>query len=108
MKYKSVDWSSWPEPPSEQTFNDWVASRKIKKTATTQSSINYVAKHMRLLYQNGISADQTLEVVCARGWLSFKFNWVMNELADDIVACSPIRFSSGSLEDELNNTDWAN
>ncbi|WP_445362077.1 hypothetical protein ACJJIQ_00155 (plasmid) [Microbulbifer sp. ANSA003] len=70
-----LDYSSWPEMPSRQVFDDWVAVRKDKKLKLTQTAVNRIGLELHKAAQHGYSVDDCL----AQGWGGFKLEWLLNQ-----------------------------
>ena len=82
--YNELDWSSWPDKPEEQTFNDWNKVRKAKRCPTTQTAINRTAVHIRKLVEEDVcSVDFAVQIAATRGWAGIKYAWVIKAIHDD-------------------------
>lgn len=118
MKYSKVDWSKYIHgAPSEEVFNDWVAMRKAKRAATTQTAINGTAKHVNALNAFGYTSDDCFSIACENGWQGMK--WVHDNerktgfqngslqvaLCDNV---QPIRSTRDiPLHESLTDRSWA-
>ena len=116
MKYSQVDWSKWDDRPEECTYNDWVAVRKMKRAAMTQTAINRLAPKINTLYQMGISADESIGIACERSWIGVEVDWVLShrkrETAQVVMAEPNVVNIDRStrditLEEELTDRSWA-
>jgi uncharacterized protein YdaU (DUF1376 family) len=57
--------------------NDFVALRKQKRAALTLTALAGIAKEAG---KAGMTLQQALEISCARGWQSFKADWIQNDM----------------------------
>lgn len=73
---KGLDYSCWPELPSDQVMADWLEMRKRKKANVTQTVINNFGKQMELAAKQGFSADDCLSECIVRNWTGFKAEWL--------------------------------
>ncbi|MCF6442047.1 helix-turn-helix domain-containing protein [Pseudoalteromonas luteoviolacea] len=78
----SLDYSIWPEQPSEQVRKDWEASRKANKVPVTQTIIAYYKKQITIATEQGLTVDECLSEWVVRGWQRFKYEWVSPELKE--------------------------
>ena len=60
---------------SQQTAADWLAVRKAKKAAPTQTAIQGV---LREIGKAGLSPEDGLKMCCERGWAGFSPDWLAN------------------------------
>ncbi|NUZ10026.1 helix-turn-helix domain-containing protein [Pseudoalteromonas sp. McH1-7] len=77
-KKGDLDYSSWPQMPTEQTLKDWLAMRKRMKANVSQTVINRLAKQFEIAVQNGVSVDDCLGECIVRNWRGFEFTWLAN------------------------------
>ena len=73
---QKLDYSSWPEIPSEDLFNEWKLLRKRLKANVTQTVINRTGKELAKAVQNGFSVDQCFEQWIYKGWRGFEAEWM--------------------------------
>lgn len=92
-----LDYSCWPSMPSDQVLSDYLALRKSKRAAMSQTVINRLAKEFNLAAQYGVTVDQCLEMAVARGWQSFQWDWYQNSTRQQ---------SGGKSQINLNETGW--
>jgi uncharacterized protein YdaU (DUF1376 family) len=57
----------------ESLAKDWLAVRKIKKAATTQTALEAIKKQAEA---NGYTFLQAVQICCERGWVGFKAQWL--------------------------------
>lgn len=57
---------------SEDVARDFLAVRKVKKQAPTQTAFNSIVHEVE---KAGISMQTALEVCCQKGWAGFKASW---------------------------------
>lgn len=58
---------------SDQTASDWIALRKAKRAAITQTALDGIQREAD---KAGYSLETALRVCCERGWTGFKAEWV--------------------------------
>lgn len=75
-KNDDLDFSSWPNLPSPQIFDDWVQVRKAKKAAITQTAIDRIGKQLHKAVAAGWSVDDALSQAVASGWTGFDATWL--------------------------------
>jgi len=76
----TLDFSAWPQMPTDQIFDDWKKMRKAKKAALSQTVVDGIGEQLAKLTSKGISVDQSLTIACVQGWAGFKADWVINNL----------------------------
>jgi len=65
-----------PEGVAESVWNDFVALRKAKKAAITNTAI---AGLQREAVKAGMTMEQVLRTCCERGWVGFKSDWMIGQ-----------------------------
>jgi hypothetical protein len=101
-----LDYSSWPEMPSDQTLTDWVAMRKRLKASISQTVINRFSKELRLAVDAGVSVDECLAECVTRNWRGFQYEW-MAKAKTSGGAVVPFTGSSAGFLDKHTDRDWA-
>jgi len=81
QKKQKLDYSVWPQMPSEQTLADWVVMRKRIKADVSQTVINSFGKELALAARGGFTTDYCLTECVTRNWRGFKFEWILNQQA---------------------------
>ena len=71
-----LDYSSWPEMPSEQTLKDWLAMRKRLKANVTQTVINRFANQLHKAKEKGFSVNDCIAECVVRNWRGFDVTWL--------------------------------
>ena len=71
-----LDYSSWPEMPNDDLFNEWKSLRKRLKANVTQTVINRTGKELAKAVQNGFSVNQCFEQWIYKGWRGFEAEWM--------------------------------
>jgi len=66
-----------PAGVTDTVWQDWLTLRKAKKAAVTQTALNGIIKEAG---KAGISLQAALETCCARGWTSFKAEWIAEKV----------------------------
>jgi hypothetical protein len=74
----ALDFSLWPDLPSYQVFQDWLAVRKQKKAKLTQTAVNRLAPHLIKAVAAGCSVDDVFALCASRCWIGFEFDWLVN------------------------------
>jgi uncharacterized protein YdaU (DUF1376 family) len=62
-----------PDGVLESVWQDFVKQRKAKKAAITQTAVKSIEREAR---KAGISLNDALQEICARGWTGFKAEWM--------------------------------
>jgi uncharacterized protein YdaU (DUF1376 family) len=60
----------------ESTWTDFVKQRKAKKAAITETALKGIEREAR---KAGMSLNDALQEICARGWTGFKAEWVQTD-----------------------------
>lgn len=102
---KSLDFSSWPEMPSEQTLEDWTAMRKRLKAHVSQTVITRFSKELHLAVSAGVSVDECLAECVTRNWRGFKYEWMAKQQNSGGVITFPK--SSDGFINKHTDRDWA-
>ena len=67
---------SCPVGVLESTWADFVKQRKAKKAAITETALQGIEREAR---KAGMSLNDALQEICARGWTGFKADWVQTD-----------------------------
>lgn len=70
----------WPTTPTESVWADFEKHRKAKKAPLTQTAVDRMGRDACKAGKLGISVDQCLGECMARGWNSFKPEWLARDL----------------------------
>jgi len=73
-----LDYSVWPEMPSDQTLADWLSMRKRGRADVSQTVINRFAPELRKAATFGYTVDQCLSECVTRNWRGFEAQWLLN------------------------------
>lgn len=76
QKAAELDYSCWPDKPSEQVMTDWLDMRKRLKAPVSQTVINQLGSELFTAFRAGYSVDYCLSECVTRGWRGFKFEWI--------------------------------
>lgn len=68
-----------PEGVLQSVWDDFVAQRKAKKAAITQTALKSIEREAR---KAGISLNDALQEICARGWTGFKSEWIQKQTTE--------------------------
>ena len=72
-KRQSITGVSKPTGVSDQTWKDWLAHRKTKKAAVTNTVIAQIVKQAELC---DYTLEQAMQEMCVRGWTGFNAEWI--------------------------------
>lgn len=75
-KQDVLDYSKWPEMPSDQVMDEWKALRKTMKAKINQTVINRYAKQLHLAAERGFTVDDCISECVYRGWRGFEADWM--------------------------------
>jgi len=107
-KKPAIDYSSWPEKPSPQVYEDWKALRKTKRAPITQTVVDQFGKQLNLAKDLGFSVDDCLKIAITNGWSGMKAEWVKNSAG---VSTNGQRnksdYKGSELERQLTDFDYA-
>lgn len=98
---------SKPDDVSDQTWTDWVAHRKAKKSTVTETVLKSIQAEAD---KAGMNLEAALETMCARGWSGFKAEWVQNagvakgKVTDKIL--DEFSGSSNVIEFDADTGEW--
>jgi len=75
---KALDYTCWPQLPSDQTMQDWLAMRKRLKANVSQTVINRYSKEFEKAVSIGYTVDFCLQECVTRNWRGFECQWLIN------------------------------
>ena len=75
-KNSEIDFSSWPQQPSKDILDAWLAMRKRVKASCSQLSMNTIGNELHIAVKNGMTVDYCLSMAEASAWKGFKADWV--------------------------------
>ena len=78
-KTSELDFSSWPQKPSEAVLKDWMSARKLAKAPITQTVVNSFGNQLKIALENGVTVDECLTDCITRGWKGFKWDWIAKD-----------------------------
>jgi uncharacterized protein YdaU (DUF1376 family) len=73
-----LNYSCWPQLPSDQTLNDWLDMRKRLKANVSQTVINRYATELSKAVSIGYTVDFCLQECVTRNWRGFECQWLLN------------------------------
>lgn len=76
INHKPIKEIAPPEGVLESVWQDFVSQRKAKKAAITATAIKGIDREAR---KAGISLNDALQEICARGWTGFKAEWLTDK-----------------------------
>jgi uncharacterized protein YdaU (DUF1376 family) len=65
-----------PDGVLESVWKDFVQQRKDKKAPITETALKSIDREAR---KAGISLNDALQEICARGWTGFKAEWILKD-----------------------------
>lgn len=77
--YRGLDYSVWPQMPSVEVLDDWLAMRAKQRADVSPTVINRFAPELEKACGAGWSVDDCLAECVTRGWRGFKFEWVKDK-----------------------------
>ena len=88
----------------EQVAKDWIAVRKLKKAATTQTAIDGIEREAA---KAGYSLPKAIELCCQNGWAGFKADWLKPDHEKKMTPnqASNLAFARAIFGDERNIDD---
>lgn len=69
---------SRPDDVDEQVWNDWLATRKVKKAPVTQTALDGIHREAQ---RAGLTLEAALQTMCERNWQGFKAEWMKTTVA---------------------------
>lgn len=110
----ALDYSCWPEMPSQQILSDWHQLRISKRAKVSQTVLDSFGKELKKAATFGYSVDDCLTQAITGGWTGFKFEWMQNQMNRSVnnnsTVIRPIDSSSTrnrSIREDLNDRGWA-
>ena len=79
MKWRSMDFSEWPEMPSTDLLAQWSKVRDKKGKPLVQAVVDDMGNRLQPCVAAGYSVDQVLRAICVGGWLSVHVDWLRNQ-----------------------------
>lgn len=117
MKYNQVNWLEWPGSPDEQTFNDWVITRKSNKhpVLTHTAMRKYSAQVARLVQDGVCDVETAFRHAAENGWRAIMYDYVVTAIHKEMDCSTGYKAYHAckkstrelTLHDELNDTSWA-
>lgn len=92
--YSNLDFSTWPDKPSEEVLTEWLSLRKRKKAKVTPIVLKAMGKELTLSSQKGYTVDQCLTECVLNNWQGFKASWVKDATPDNPIDYSDIPIDS--------------
>ena len=92
--YSGLDFSSWPDKPSEEVLAEWLSLRKRKKAKVTDLVLKAMGKELTLSSQKGYTVDQCLTECVLNNWQGFKSSWLKDSIPDNPIDYSDIPIDS--------------
>ena len=91
-----------PDGVSEKVWEDFLLTRKEKKAPLTQTALDLIKGEAE---KAGIGLNEALSMACARGWQSFKAEWVQNTRSESFNAPA-IEPRPKSIEPDWSQLDY--
>ena len=80
-----LDFSSWPNLPSEEVWTDYKKMRTDKKAWITQAVIDYLGNVLTACARIGYPVDRVLTLAKLRGWQGLEVQWVIKNYGGNIT-----------------------
>lgn len=84
-----LDFSSWPDMPSEQKLKDWKQLRKTKKAPVSQTVLNKFGKELAKAKELGFSVEDCFEQIIIKSWQGFEADWMLKAVSQSAGAHQP-------------------
>lgn len=114
--FSELDFSSWPNLPSEKIMNAWIELRAKKRAHISQIVVEAFGRELTKAGRFGFTVDQCLLRACEKGWRGFEADWMQSQgeyLPKQNFAQSENAAGKSNstrdikIVDQLNNRDWA-
>lgn len=80
-----------PHQVPDQLLADWLALRKAKRAAVTETVWTTVNAELAKCAEAGITASAAITEALAAGWQGFKADWVINRVTDSGRKAAPVK-----------------
>jgi uncharacterized protein YdaU (DUF1376 family) len=77
-----LNYSCWPQLPSDQTLSDWLDMRKRLKANVSQTVINRYSVELAKAVSIGYTVDFCLQECVTRNWRGFECQWLLNGVSN--------------------------
>ena len=101
-----LDFSAWPQLPSDNILADYKKLRAAKRATLTQTVVNSMGKQLSELSAEGVSVDQAITICCERGWTGMKAEWVLNHMKGNTNGSYQQPVRQGTAAIDWDSTDW--
>ena len=91
-----------PEGVSVSVWKDFLEMRKAKRAPLTESALKLIKKEAD---KAGWPLEQALQECCARGWQSFKADWVQNKSQDVVRQTTPTPANAFDALQKIRESD---
>jgi uncharacterized protein YdaU (DUF1376 family) len=100
-KKLELDFSAWPQQPSKEVLDAWLAMRKKNKASNTQLAMNTIGNEMHIAVSSGLTVDYCLSIAESSGWKGFKADWITkassNQRPMQVTNFSSMNYQDGEL-----------
>ena len=76
---QKLDFSGWPEIPSDDLIAEWMILRGKQKAPVTQRVVNMFGKQLTIASKSGFTIEQCIEQCLCKGWRGFEAEWMANQ-----------------------------
>lgn len=99
---EELNFSSWPNWPSEQVWSDYKKMRSAKRSWLTQTIVDHLGRVITELVKMGYTTDQVLTVATVGNWTGLEVHWVLKNYSVNTHVRSsahgpPQRIGAGTL-----------
>ena len=95
-----TDFSSWPNEPSPEVWEEWKKHKKRKKASASQIVIDRMGKELHRCVSTGMTVDECLLEQIERGWSGFKADWMPKVRNDNLWGAPKQRDKGTYFEDD--------
>jgi uncharacterized protein YdaU (DUF1376 family) len=92
-----------PDGVLESVWDDFVKQRKAKKASITQTAIKGIDREAR---KAGISLNDALQEICARGWTGFKAEWMTKTVNQNLSYAERDELAKRKRWEEMTGRKW--
>jgi hypothetical protein len=93
-----LDFSQWPEIPSEQLWKDFKKIRTARRAPITQTVINKIGREL-VKAVGTFSVNECFEMVINANWQSYEFEWHLNKERKNATSSENTKLSRSDKTD---------
>ena len=100
-----LDFSSWPDRPSEQVWTDYKKMRSTKRAWITQTIVAHLGRVLLELANSGYPVDQIFTIATMRNWTGLEAHWVLNNYSVNAHGPPPQQFLNSREKNAQRNAE---